>query len=800
MPATRPFPRHLWVLLQLSYWSLRTAFSTRDVEQTPLVPGVSDDTTTLLVRGLNNEGPGDIVEAFVNEADVEPAAIGAISLDHGEATVDVRAGVVDRIVEALDDGRVGTATVSVVPLNAAATQTARRYVERLGHLVELEREEEMRRHEEEIKSLSGREREKRGRALLRMRGRDEGACLGGHEVKFMKEKKGTPLPDHEIRVGDLVMISKQDPLREDNPTGTVTQITNYSVTAAFDPEPDGWVFGDGLRVDLYANDITYQRMQEALAQLPTADEPLASLRDVCTGVRSPAPPESASVDTWHNPTLSESQRDAVRSAVGTGAVHLIHGPPGTGKTTTAVEIIQQCVHRGESVLATAASNTAVDTMLAFLVGQGVDAVRLGHPARVTPALHAHTLDARIQDDETYRRSRKRREAAFDILRQLSEQDDLTRPSGRWRRGMSDDRIRELAEKGRGSRGVPAKTIEEMADWLELRERADTLFHEAERLEQEAVDEILAGADVVCSTNSTAGSDLLDGRTFDTLVIDEATQATAPSCWIPMTHARRAILVGDHKQLPPTILNEESAHGGLQHTLFERLATHHETDPDAPDSIRSLLRTQYRMHETIMNFSSRRFYDDRLAAADAVRRHTLANLGVSVGARPRPQRDILDPDAPLVFVDTTGLDAPELQRRGSHSRENPREAEIVTLLARLLLDGGLSPSQMAVISPYNDQVDRIDTALDVDGLEVDTVDGFQGRENEVVLISLVRSNDRREIGFLNEPRRFNVALTRARRKAVVVGDVRTVSVGSVFNAFIRYVENEARLVRPAPTDV
>src|SRR6056297_3900149 len=203
------------------------------------------------------------------------------------------------------------------------TEIAQQYADRLGDLVEREREEEMRRHEKEIESLSGRERERRGRALLSMRGRDEGEGLGGRLVKFMREQKGEPLPDHELRVGDLVMISKNDPLRDDNPTGTVTQVTNYSITASFDPKPDGWVFGKGLRVDLYVNDITYQRMQDALAQLPTADGPLAHLRDVCTGAASTGGAEPADIETWHNDTLNPSQRQAVCRALGTDDVHLI---------------------------------------------------------------------------------------------------------------------------------------------------------------------------------------------------------------------------------------------------------------------------------------------------------------------------------------------------------------------------------------------------------------------------------------------------------------------------------------------
>ncbi len=208
------------------------------------------DETTLLVhfQPPSDEGPGDIVGAFTNEADVAPDAIGAIDIDDDTATVNVRPNVADRIVQALDGGRIGTSTVSIALLDAE-TESARAYATRLTDLVELEREEEMRRHEREIKTLSGREREDRGRALLRMRGRDEGEGLGGHHVKLMREQKGQPLPDHEIRVGDLVMISKTDPLRDDNPTGTVTQVTNYSITASFDPKPDGWVFGKGLRPD-----------------------------------------------------------------------------------------------------------------------------------------------------------------------------------------------------------------------------------------------------------------------------------------------------------------------------------------------------------------------------------------------------------------------------------------------------------------------------------------------------------------------------------------------------------------------
>lgn len=753
--------------------------------------------TTLLVRGLENEGPGDIVGAFVAEADVDPDAIGDIDIDGTEAIVEVTDGVTDPIVETMDDGRIGGSEVDVIRLDDD-TKAVREYVEEYSRLVELEREADMDRHDREIRECSGREREAKGRAILDLEGRDEGEGLGGYHVKFVRQRSDEELPETEIGVGDLVMLSKRDPLREDNPTGTVAAMTNHSITVAFDGEPPGFVFGADLRVDLYVNDVTFQRMLDALEELPGADGSLAELRDVIVGIEAPVDADPAGIEEWHDAELNDPQRRAVRRSIGAEDVHLIHGPPGTGKTTTAVEAIRQCVDRGESVLATAASNTAVDNVLEFLIEtnptaqgpggdreefDGVDVVRVGHPARVTPALRERTLDGRLEDNGTYRRSRELREEAFELL---DEAEELTHPSGRWRRGLSDERIRRLAEEGRGSRGIPAERIEEMTEWLELRDEADELFERSDELEEEAIDEVLGAADVVCTTNSTAGSDLLEGRRFDTVVIDEATQATEPSCLIPMVKADRAVMAGDHRQLPPTILSREAAREGLRETLFERLAERHD------DSV-SPLEVQYRMHEDIMDFSSERFYDGVLTADTSVRDHTLADLGVTGQALPAEHRDVLDPDAPLVFADTARIEVSERSPEGSTSRENTAEADLLVSFARAYLDVGLAPEQIAIVSPYGDQVDRIRGTIDVDGLEIDTVDGFQGREKEVVLVSLVRSNATGEVGFLDEPRRFNVALTRARRKAVIVGDVETVGSADVYDAFVEYARETGRYV-------
>ncbi|MFB6116183.1 MAG: IGHMBP2 family helicase, partial [Candidatus Nanosalina sp.] len=402
-----------------------------------------------------------------------------------------------------------------------------------------------------------------------------------------------------------------------------------------------------------------------------------------------------------------------------------------------------------------------------------NAVRVGHPARVTEKLREHTLDALIEGNEKYQESQELREKAFELK---DEQDDLQHPSGRWRRGMSNEQIIEAAEEGRGSRGVPEEKIQEMAEWLEIQEEADELFEKSERLEDEAVEEVLDSMDVVLSTNSTAGSELMQGKEFDIVVIDEATQSTEPSCMIPITKTSKVVMAGDHRQLPPTVKSQEAQE--FENSIFERLAENH------PEK-KTMLKTQYRMNTSIMDFSSKEFYDGELEADNSVANHDLSELGVS-------EDSVLAPGKPVTFIDTKNIDAVERTPEGSTSKENPREAEEVEKYVEEALEQGVNPEDIAVISPYNAQVDLLNQRIDVENLEIKTVDGFQGREKELVIISLVRSNSRCEIGFLKDVRRLNVALTRARRKLVVIGDSETLEVNETYRNFIDYVKEEGGL--------
>lgn len=722
----------------------------------------------LLIQGLDSQGPGDILGAVGGETSLNPKKIGDIDIRGEKAFLEFD-GDVGKAAEEIDGIKIRRNEVEASTVGKEELEKLEEvedYISEYQELVELEREEGMRRHEEEIKKMSGSEREAKGRAVLHLRARDEGEGIEGQKVKFMRNHKGEELPETEISVGDLAMISKNNPLRDDNPTGTVIEKTNYSITAAFDSAP-GWMMkSKGLRMDLYVNDITYQRMKDALGKLET--DSLEGLRDKFIGLEEPEEPEKEEVKDWENEKLNESQREAVEKALGAEDFHMIHGPPGTGKTTTAIEVIQQAVKQDKSVLATADSNIAVDNMLDFLLNQGVKAVRVGHPARVTEKLREHTLDALIEENEKYQESQEVREKAFELK---DKQDDLQHPSGRWRRGMSNEQIKKAAEEGRGSRGVPEEKIREMAKWLEIQEEANELFEKSDKLEDKAVEEILESMDVVLTTNSTAGSELMQEKEFDLLVIDEATQATEPSCMIPITKTSKVVMAGDHRQLPPTVKSQEARE--LENTLFERLAEKHLEK-------KTMLRTQYRMNTSIMEVSSEEFYGGKLEADESVADHTLEELGVE-------EDSTLEPEVPVTFVDTKKVDAVERTPEGSTSKENPREAEEVEKYVEEALKQGVDPEDVAVISPYDAQVDLLQRRIGRENLEIKTVDGFQGREKELVIIPLVRSNSRCEIGFLKDVRRLNVALTRARRKLVVIGDSETLEVNETYRNFVDYVE-------------
>ena len=624
--------------------------------------------------------------------------------------------------------------------------TIAKYVQDQQRLLDMERQAEIDESVRLHQRLSDAELESRGRCLTKLKFLGDRVGFGGRTVLELGPSHGDVLPPHRIQSGDVVTVSTGSADR-DPPTAVIARVFPDVISIALDQDLESELRGN-VRLDKVANDVTYRRLSEALRDLAQLESGSAQeLRDVCFGLRELDPQkeelQTASSTTFFDGGLNRSQCEAVLFALDAPQLALIHGPPGTGKTRTLTEFIRQAVGRGEKVLACAPSNVAVDNLterLDGLEGEGLVIVRVGHPARLLESVVHNSLDSQVERSESTKFIQEmRREADFLAKRLRRTRDFNQRETLRY----------ELRSLRRGIR----------------------------EFEDQTVRGILAAADVVLTTNTGAGNRRLNGIEFDRVVIDEAAQALECSCWIPLQHCGRVVLAGDHKQLPPTVRSRDAEREGLGATLFERCIERY------PQQAR-LLSVQYRMHEQIMNWSSQAMYEGALEAHESVRQHRLGELPtVDLGE---------DLDSPLLFIDTAGFDAPEKVDAQQESRWNPGEATLLKFHLERLLAAGVLGRDIAVITPYNAQVDRLrrECSTLAPDLEIDTVDGFQGREKEAVLLSLVRSNERSEVGFLAEPRRLNVAITRARRHVAIVADSATIANDSFLAELVDYLQEHA----------
>jgi len=493
---------------------------------------------------------------------------------------------------------------------------------------------------------------------------------------------------------------------------------------------------------MLANDITFQRRKDAISSLGKNEQRGATNRMVNVLFNGLPPAQAPTRKMPAVPaerTLNESQEEAISLCLRSQDVAVIHGPPGTGKTTTVVELIRRAVELGEKVLACAPSNIAVDNMVERLAKLKVNVVRVGHPARLLPEVIDYSLDAICAKGD-----------AAAILKDV--------------RADMNQNVKAAA------------TTRDKAKRRELRAEFKELRKEVRIRERKAIDQIIQTADVVCCTTAGAATKKLRAKEggWDLVVIDECAQALEADCWIPLSQGARCVLAGDHKQLPPTI-KSEAAKKGLETTLMDRVVAMH------PSKCVVMLEVQYRMHGLISQWSSQEFYEGRLKADSTVATHLLAGLGLDANE----DNNV----AASVLIDTAGSDCMEDEVEQGQSKRNKKEAVVVLAHAKALMEGGLDGARLAIITPYNAQVELLRELSREEGLgiEVNTVDGFQGREKEAIIISLVRSNPRGEVGFLAEPRRLNVAITRAKRHLAIVGDSDTMRSDPFLGRMVDYFE-------------
>lgn len=631
--------------------------------------------------------------------------------------------------------------MSARPLHAPSDHEVELHFARMVRWLQMESDAEIARLAERKQTQGGGNAEKTGETLLNMIVLDQVAGLGGLQlVTFGRQAKAPPMPWHRLRVGAPVIVS---PMDNDHPTASVSGVVSDRRSETLQIAVSRLPEERRLRIDMAVDEVTRQRQSVALRRAQSATGRLAHLRKVLLGQRVPEFGPLAELDLPNY--LNASQQDAIRLARAAYDLAVIHGPPGTGKTTTLVALMVQAVLAGEKVLACAPSNTAVDHLLEELVDAGQHVVRIGHPARVTPRLQQHCLDGLMEQHES--------QVVVKALRRQAE--DLLRQAEKWTRAprMSGER-------------------------QQMRRAARDLEQEAKALERYMARSILDRADIVCAT-TTFNDDFLGNRHFDLGVIDEACQSTEPGSWCPLPFVDKVVLAGDPQQLPPTVLSLEAAAEGFDRSLMQRVMELY------GPSISRLLNVQYRMHEQIMEFSSQQLYEGRLIADPSVRDHRLCDLP-NVGEQPMTQE-------PVAFYDSAGANWDEELEPSGLSKRNRNEAKLVLQKVGELLEAGVDPQAIGVIAPYAAQVRLLRDSASKQAprelwcrVEIDTVDGFQGREKEAIVISMVRSNPQHEIGFLADRRRMNVALTRARRKLIVIGDSATLGIDPFYQAFLQYI--------------
>ena len=627
--------------------------------------------------------------------------------------------------------------------------TSHQHLQHTLELVKLEREADLEQYRQKVLLRSLTQRVKEGVTWYPVRlGRD---YIGtGERIIIELERTHPTDKPHSFQSGKSVNVfcNASGKPEKQHVQGVINYVQDNMLAITINPdELPEWMNDGQLGVDVMFDEMTYKEMEYALKSVIKAEgNRVAELREIFLGNEKPTLLDEMQPEPMQH--LNQSQQGALQKIWQAQDVAFIHGPPGTGKTTTLVQAIVHTQRIEGQVLVTTPSNAAIDLLVEKLTEQGVNTVRIGHPARVTEQTLSKTLDARIAAH-----------THFDELKALRKR---------------IEKVRNEASKYKRNFGHHEREHRRL-----LKEEARLLKSDADMLEFYIVNDVLQQAQAICCTLVGASHPVLRGRKFKTAFIDEAAQSLEAACWIPMLRAHRIILAGDHCQLPPTIKSNEAAKAGLAITLFERGIEKH------PQTA-TLLRIQYRMHEAIMKFPSKWFYADALIAHPTVKTNLL---------KPYHQ--------PVEFIDTAGCGFTEKQDPETLSRFNEEEAARVIHEAEKLVDDFGAQEwhnqqiTMGIITPYRAQVDYLNKLAEASSLleplrkliTIHTVDAFQGQERDSIIISFVRSNDKAEVGFLADIRRTNVAMTRARKKLIMVGDSATLAAHPFYESLITYVQQE-----------
>ncbi|QQT25361.1 AAA domain-containing protein [Sphingobacterium spiritivorum] len=622
------------------------------------------------------------------------------------------------------------------------------YFEELATLLEKEQKHDKEEYQQLLQTQSLAKRRQAGLCWYPIMIRNEEIGLGDY-IQIIIQRTVKDEQTHRFRYGMPVALFSNHNPSADRISGIIGYVNGdeMKISLRVDELPD-WVRSGKLGVDLLFDENSYQEMFKALKRADAArdDKRMGPLINLLIDQQVHDYDHAVSDQQINSITgLNEYQLKAVNQIIASPHLTIVHGPPGTGKTTTLVQGIKALLQKyPDQILVTAPSNTAVDLLTEKLHETGVKVVRIGNPVKVSEQLHELTLDGKLESHPMQKELKTIRKKA--------------------------DVFRDMAKKYKRNFGKAERDQRKA-----LFQEAKNLMKEAEQIAQYIQNDILDQAQVITATLVGSNHSVIQDRTYAAVFIDEAGQALEPACWIPILKSDKLILAGDHLQLPPTIKSKDSLVKAFQETLMEKLVYAY------PSNV-SLLRQQYRMHQDIMQYPSAALYNNTLFAEPLI-----------------AQQELIPGDKAFLFIDTAGAGFDELQEDTAIS--NAEEANFLIrhlkqYLTTFKRDEHINQfPKIGLISPYRQQVMLLkeligsemwaETAVPI---QVQTIDGFQGQERDIIYISLTRSNAEGQIGFLNEIRRMNVAMTRARYKLVIIGDSSTIGQHPFYAGMIQYAES------------
>lgn len=621
--------------------------------------------------------------------------------------------------------------------------------EKIGELekwLKLEKQEDLRQFQSYLLPLSLAEKRERGYLWYPLTILHQGFAIG-ENVKITVERTKNKGNNHVFRAGNPIRLCEISDQKEGSfLVGVIHFVRDDTIQLIFGQTylPD-WVLKSSLAILPEFDEKSYKEMEAVLRILKNSNKGrIQHLKEILFGNKMPLYSEPK--EEIVNSALNHSQNEAINHILSAHDISIIHGPPGTGKTTTLVSAIKLLCDVEYQVLVCAPSNTAVDLLTERISKTGLKVVRLGNISRVDEDIINHTLDYQISSHEESKA----------IKRMRIEADSLRKKANSFKSSLDFGQKRQKRE---------------------LISEANDLSTWVNQLEKRLIAQILDRAQVITCTLVGSAHSLLAGRKFKTVLIDEAAQALEPATWIPILKAEKVVLCGDPFQLPPTVKSKDANKSGLSLTLMEKVIQR--------GFKHKLLEVQYRGNEMIMGYSNYYFYENKLVASPLV----------------KDKRLPFQENSPLIFIDTAGTGFEEKPEKGSGSLFNADEFSLLREhIYRIIIDMQTLINQefpsIVILSPYKGQVNYIEKEISEDEklvhlpIKVKTVDGFQGQESDIVIVSLVRSNGKNEIGFLKDYRRFNVAITRAKCQAVIVGDSATIGKDLFFTGFLDYCEKNA----------